>query len=214
MRAVVILRNRASVRKISEILLTCHLTQLAGLNQLPVRIRLDTFLEMCQRPLACCSDSHTTLLSRITNIPTLSTSGLHLPEPSATSIRDTSPRNGHRAFNNVPSLLHTYCTTGLTGAVRALARTESPCRSQTRRRLTSARVTTRCSLTLRLPTRFGDAARSLGEAARGSLDCDWRGREVYIHTDGNCADRNQDDPVSPLGTPQTLRIEFAVAPRI
>src|SRR5215472_15109374 len=89
---------------------TCHLTQLAGPNQLPVRSGVDTFVDMCQRPLACCSDSHTTLLSRVTNIPTLSTGGLHLPEPSAASVSYISPRNGHRAFNYLTSLLHTCCT--------------------------------------------------------------------------------------------------------
>ena|SRR5215472_1034342 len=96
--------------KISEILPTCHLTQLAGLNQLPVRNGLDRFLEVCQRPLAYCSDSHTTLGISITNAATLSTSGLHFPEPSAASISYTSPRNGHRAFDDLTSLLHTCCT--------------------------------------------------------------------------------------------------------
>jgi len=44
--------------EISEIVLTCHLTQLAGLNQLPLSNSLDAFLEMCRRPLACYSDHH------------------------------------------------------------------------------------------------------------------------------------------------------------
>ena len=82
----------------------------------------------------------------------------------------SSPRNGHCAFNNLISLLHTYCkekrfevvfnhyAAQHGPAVRALARTKSPCRSQT-----GCRLTSRNNYVLQVntanATRSGDAAR-------------------------------------------------------